>query len=66
MELNLLQRELIEKYKKGAFNHFVATKEEQDAFMEIIKDAEDLEEQFDAYDESGDDLILWYCKKKGI
>lgn len=66
MELSNVQKQLIARYKSGTFNHFGATPEEQVAFMEIIDAAEALLEELDAYDEFGDDLILWFCNKKGI
>lgn len=66
MNFSPLQLELLQKYKEGRFSHWTTNKDVIDAFSEIIDEAERLERELNAFDESGDDLILWFCKKNNI
>lgn len=55
--------EVIKKQLSGKIEVHSATEEEQMFLMDVIDKAEALEEELDAYDESGDDLIEWFYKK---
>lgn len=66
IELTEKEKEVIKKYLKGEFDHFTCDDEERVAMSSVIDKAEALEEELDAYDESGDDLIAWFSKKAGM
>ena len=55
--------EVIKKQLSGKIEVHSATEEEQKLLMDVIDKAEALEEELDAYDESGDDLIEWFYNK---
>ena len=55
--------EVIKKQLSGKIEVHSATEEEQKFLMDVIDKAEALEEELDAYDESGDDLIEWFYNK---
>ena len=54
--------ELIKKYFNGLIG-LGASEEVQEVFGGVIRKAETLMEELDAYDEVGNDLIAWYWKK---
>lgn len=55
--------EVIKKQLSGKIEVHSATEEEQKFLMDVIDKAEALEDELDAYDESGDDLIEWFYNK---
>ena len=58
VELKVLQQDV-----NGEFSDFDATEEELRAMVSVIKKADALVRELDAYEEEGDDLILWYWNK---
>lgn len=61
IELTDLQRSLIQKQLKGEYSPFFASKEEQEAYNEVIDKAEALDEEL-GYEEY-DDMIAWFYNK---
>ena len=54
--------ELIKKYFNGLIG-LGASEEVKEVFGGVIRKADALMEELDAYDEVGNDLIAWYWKK---
>ncbi|HBG40238.1 MAG TPA: hypothetical protein DDW85_02340 [Porphyromonadaceae bacterium] len=63
IELNEKQKAVVKKYLDGDYSPFFASEEEQKAMNEVIDAASKLEDELDAYDESGEDLVKWYFEK---
>lgn len=61
--LNEKQKAVTQKYLKEEYSPFFSSEEEQTAMNEVIDMANELEEELDAYEESGDDLIKWFWGK---
>lgn len=55
--------EVIQKQLNGRIEVHSATEEEQQLLMSVIDKADALVDELDAYDEFGDDLILWFYNK---
>lgn len=58
--LNTDHLRLLNKYENHELEHFTASDEEQRIFGEVIDMAEELCEKMDAYENIGDDLVLWF------
>ncbi len=63
IELSKAEIETIELYERDEYFHDTMTEEQREIFGGVIDKAEALEEELDAYDESGDDLIRWFYAK---
>ena len=63
IELTDLELKVLQQDVKGEFSDFDATEEELRAMVSVIKKADALVRELDAYEEEGDDLILWYWNK---
>lgn len=61
--LNDKQKAVMQKYLDGNYSPFFSSEEEQSAMNEVIDMANQLEEELDAYDESGEDLMRWFWGK---
>ncbi len=61
--LNDKQKAVMRKYLDGNYSPFFSSEEEQLAMNEVIDMATQLEEELDAYDESGEDLMRWFWDK---
>ena len=61
--LNDKQKAVMRKYLDGNYSPFFSSEEEQLAMNEVIDMATQLEEELDAYDESGEDLMRWFWGK---
>lgn len=61
--LNDKQKAVMQKYLDGNYSPFFSSEEEQSAMNEVIDMANQLEEELDAYDESGEDLMRWFWDK---
>lgn len=57
------QKAVIEKQINGEFNPFSASTEENDALKQVVKDAEALMKELNAYDELEESLVAWYYNK---
>lgn len=57
------QIEVINKYLDGQISMFGTSEEDMAAMNEVIEIAEDLQDELEAYEESGDDLIRWFWGK---
>ena len=60
IELTEKQIAVINKYFEGKLSMFGTDEEDMETMKSVIAMAEDLQEELDAYDESGDDLIRWF------
>lgn len=63
IELSKAEIETIELYERDEYFHDTMTEEQREIFGGVIDKAEALEEELDAYDESGNDLIRWFYDK---
>lgn len=63
IELSELEKTVIQKQLNGEIQAFVNTEEERKVLTKIVADAEALLEEEDAYEEMGDDMILWYWNR---
>lgn len=63
IELNANQKAVIQKYIDGEFSPFLSNEEDQEAMNQVLDMANELEEELDAYDESGDDLVKWFWEQ---
>lgn len=61
--LNDSQKAVMKKYLEGSYSPFFSSEEEQLAMNDVIDMANQLEEELDAYDESGEDLMRWFWDK---
>ena len=61
--LNDTQKAVMQKYLDGNYSPFFSSEKEQLAMNEVIDMANQLEEELDAYDESGEDLMKWFWGK---
>ena len=61
--LNEKQKAVVQKYIDGGYSPFVSSEEEQQAMNQVLDMANELEEELDAYDESGEDLVKWFWNK---
>lgn len=61
--LNDKQKTVMQKYLDGNYSPFFSSEGEQLAMNEVIDMANQLEEELDAYDESGEDLMRWFWGK---
>lgn len=66
IELAKKEKEVINKYLSGEFDHFTCSDEERVAMTSVIDKANELMEKEDAYDELDDDLIKWFIGKVGL
>lgn len=64
-KIQLTEREIevINKQLDGDIELFTGQDEEMDIICDIIKRAEELMHELEAYEESGDDLVEWYYNK---
>lgn len=63
IELTDDEIKIIEKQLRGELTSFTATEEEQIIMCTVVEKAESLMHELKAYEESGDDLILWFYNK---
>lgn len=63
IQLTALEYEVLEKEVSKKFSEKLATEEELSAMVSVIHKAEALMHELEAYDESGDDLMLWFWNK---
>jgi hypothetical protein len=61
--LNAKQKAVIQKYVDGSYSPFFSSTEDQEAMNQVLDMANELEEELDAYDESGDDLVKWFWEQ---
>lgn len=61
--LNDNQKAVIQKYLDGKYNPFFSSESEQGAMNEVIDMANDLMDELEAYDDAGEDLIVWFWEK---
>ena len=61
--LNDQQLSALKKHFKGENDPFCSSDEERRALQEVIRMAEALMFKLNAFDESGDDLMMWFFKK---
>lgn len=61
--LNTKQKAIIQKYVDGNYSPFFSNTEDQEAMNQVLDMANELEEELDAYDESGDDLVKWFWEQ---
>lgn len=57
------EKAVIEKHLAGNFNIFFSEEQEQNLLSKVIKDADALMKELDAYDELDDNLLAWYYNK---
>lgn len=61
------QMEVIQQHLKGEFGMFTATEHQMKVLSGVIKEAEALMEELDAYDDLDDiedgDMVRWYLNK---
>ena len=63
IQLTALEYEVLEKEVNKTFSEILATEEELSAMVSVIRKAEALMHELEAYDESGDDVMLWFWNK---
>lgn len=63
IELTDLELKVLQQDVNREFSDFDATEEELRAMVSVINKAEALMRELDAYNELGDNLILWYWNK---
>lgn len=61
--LNESQKAVIQKYLEGKYSPFFSSEDEQVAMNEVIDMANDLMDELEAYDDAGEDLIIWFWGK---
>lgn len=61
--LNEKQKAVMQKYLDGEYSPFFSSEDEQLAMNDVIDMANQLEEELDAYEESGEDLMRWFWGK---
>lgn len=64
-KINLTTDEVrvVKEQLSGSFDRVFAPDEDKQTMMNIIDKAEALLDELDAYEEMGDDMILWYWNK---
>lgn len=63
IELTEKQIAVIKKYLDGKISMFGTAEEDMETMKTVIRMADSLQDELDAYDESGDDLIVWFWNK---
>ena len=63
IELSADEIKTIKQQLNGEIEVWNATEEQQKHLTSVIDKAESLLDELDAYDEMGDDMILWFWKK---
>lgn len=63
IELTEKEKAVIEKYINGEISMFGTEEADMETMKGVITKAETLQDELDAYDESGDDLIVWFWEK---
>lgn len=58
--LNEKQKAVLKKQIDGEYSPFFSPNEEQLLLNEVIDMANDLMDEREAYDEAGDDLMVWF------
>ena len=61
--LNEKQKAVLKKQIDGEYSPFVTANEEQLLLNEVSDMANDLMDELEAYDEAGDDLMIWFWEK---
>ncbi len=61
--LDVRQKAVIQKYVDGSYSPFFSNENEQEAMNQVLDMANELEEELDAYDESGDDMLKWFWEQ---
>lgn len=61
--LNDKQKAIIQKYLEGKYSPFFSSESEQGSMNEVIDMANDLMDELAAYDDAGDDMIVWFWDK---
>lgn len=63
IELSADEIKTIKQQLSGEIEVWSATEEQQKHLTSVIDKAESLLDELDAYDEMGDDMILWFWNK---
>lgn len=63
IELSENEIAVIDKYLKGEISMFGTGDEDMETMKGVINKAETLQDELDAYEESGEDLIIWFWEK---
>ena len=63
IELSTDEIKAIKQQLNGEIEVWSATEEQQKHLTSVIDKAESLLDELDAYDEMGDDMILWFWNK---
>lgn len=63
IELSADEIKVIKQQLNGEIEVWNATDEQQKHLMSVIRKAEALMHELKAYEESGDDMILWFWEK---
>lgn len=63
IELSADEIKTIKQQLNGEIEVWSATEEQQKHLTSVIDKAESLLDELDAYDEMGDDMILWFWNK---
>lgn len=63
IELSAAEIKAIKQQLNGEIEVWSATEEQQKHLTSVIDKAESLLDELDAYDEMGDDMILWFWNK---
>lgn len=63
IELSVDEIKAIKQQLNGEIEVWSATEEQQKHLTSVIDKAESLLDELDAYDEMGDDMILWFWNK---
>lgn len=63
IELSADEIKAIKQQLNGEIEVWSATEEQQKHLTSVIDKAESLLDELDAYDEMGDDMILWFWNK---
>lgn len=63
IELSADEIKVINQQLSGKIEVWNATEEQQKHLTSVIDKAESLLDELDAYDEMGDDMILWFWNK---
>lgn len=61
--LNEKQKAVLKKQIDGEYSPFFSANEEQLLLNEVIDMANDLMDELEAYDEAGDDLMIWFWEQ---
>lgn len=63
IKLTDLQSQVLTKQLNGTFSPFLATEQEQEAMAQVIEMADKLMHEQQAYNEAGDNTLLWFAGK---